>query len=113
MEGKSIDEVQNSQSKVTSESNDEKYSSENEVSKLCAEHDRTQQPTLPQVNANTRVDSMPPRYEEIEHNTVKSQLKGGKVADIDDRTINSPISQSKPLQNRAKLAGSGLRPSLS
>lgn len=103
MEGKSIDEVQNSQSKVTSESNDEKCSSENEVSKLCAEHDRTQQPTVPQVNANTRVDSMPPRYDEIEHNTVKSQLKGSKVADIDDRTIDLPISQPKPLQNRAKL----------
>lgn len=103
MEGKSVDEAQNSQNKVTSESIDEKCSSENEVPKLCAEHDRTQQPTVSQVNANTRVDSMPPRYEEIEHNAVKSQLKGDKVADIDDRTIDSPISQPKPLQNRAKL----------
>jgi hypothetical protein len=101
--GKPTDEVQNSQNKVTSESNDEKYSSENEVSKFCAEHDRTQQPTLPQADANPRIDSMPPRYEEIEHNTVKSQLEGDKVAGIDDRTIGSPISQQRPLQNRAKL----------
>lgn len=107
MEGKSIAEVQNSQNKVTSESNDEKYITENEVSKLCAEHDRTQQPTLLQTNAKTRVDSMPdsmpPRYEEIEHNAEKSQLEGDKFADTDDRTVDSPISQRKPLQNRAKL----------
>jgi len=103
VEGKSTDGVQNSQNKITSESSDEKCSSENEVSKLCAEHDRTQQPTVPPVDAITRVDSMPPRYEEIEHNTVKSQLNGDKVTDIGDRTIDSPIPQSKPLQNRAKL----------
>jgi hypothetical protein len=97
------DEGQESQVHATSESTDKKAGSGTEVSSQHNEPKNAQQAIFPQANGGGRVNSMPPRYEDIEHNAEKSQLQAEKFVDGDGRTQGPPTFGLGALQHRAKM----------
>jgi hypothetical protein len=102
-QSKSVDEGWTLQKQAKSEFDDKEISSAASVSKQYTGLDNPRQTMFPQANGRSHVDSMPPRYEDIEYNAVQVPSQGGKIVDTDGRTKRPTTSEPEALQNRSKL----------
>jgi len=102
-QSKSIDEGQTLQKQAKSKSDDSEISSAAGVSIQYTGLDNTRQTMVPQVNGHSHIDSMPPRYEDVEYDAAQSPSQGGRIVDTDGRTKRPTTSEPEALQNRLRL----------
>jgi hypothetical protein len=102
-QSKSVDEGWTLQKQAKSEFDDKEISSAASVSKQYTGLDNPRQTMFPQANGHSHVDSMPPRYEDIEYNAVQVPSQGGKIVDTDGGTKRPTTSEPEALQHRSKL----------